>query len=176
MTHSKPVASKKPSLRRQSRIAAVQFLFHLDLHGEIEAAPDAEFWQLRAESHDPEDPHLPPQEIFPMKARKFSEELVHGVLSKKSDLDALISKYAQNYELNRIAAVDRNILRLAIYELFFNLEVPPVVAINEAIDIAKAFGSEESGKFINGILDRIRISEAIAPRPPGRKPASPPKN
>ena len=62
----------------------------------------------------------------------------------------------QNWELDRIAAVDRNVLRLAIYEMMFRDDVPPVVSINEAIEIAKKFSTKESGKFVNGILDRIR--------------------
>ena len=68
-----------------------------------------------------------------------------------------ITKYTANYELKRISAVDRNILRMAIYEMLYAVDVPPIVAINEAIDIAKKFGTEESGKFVNGVLDRVKL-------------------
>jgi N utilization substance protein B len=68
-----------------------------------------------------------------------------------------ITKYTANYELRRISAVDRNILRMAIYEMLYADDVPPIVAINEAIDIAKKFGTEESGKFVNGVLDRVKL-------------------
>ena len=78
------------------------------------------------------------------------------VIARLPEIDERITKYAANYELNRLAVVDRNILRVAIYEILFNLAVPPVVAINEAIEIAKRFGSEESSKFVNGVLDRVK--------------------
>ncbi|MEI6712667.1 MAG: transcription antitermination factor NusB [Verrucomicrobiota bacterium] len=171
MSNPRPAASRsksgKPGLRREGREAAVQFLFQLDSHGPDEAAPDDDFWRLRAGSVDPEEPDatVQPPPTAP-KAKTFAEQLVHGVLSHRATIDALIVKFARNYELQRIAAVDRNILRLAVYEMMHNLEVPPVVAINEAIEIAKKFGSEESGRFVNGILDRIRSDEAIPARPP----------
>lgn len=113
---------------------------------------------------DPDEPALTPARppIAP-KARAFAETLVRGVLENLEQLDALISKFSRNYLLCRLAAVDRNILRLAVYEILYNKEAPPVVAINEAIELAKEFGSEESGRFVNGILDRIR---AETPRPP----------
>ena len=82
----------------------------------------------------------------------------------------LIQKFTANYELNRLAAVDRNILRVAIYELLHSLDVAPVVIINEAIEVAKKFGTEKSGGFVNGVLDRIKkdinrpAREAAVPR------------
>jgi N utilization substance protein B len=72
------------------------------------------------------------------------------------EIDERIRKYAENYKLNRISAVDRNVLRLAIYEMLYRDDIPPVVSINEAIELAKTFGGAESGKFVNGILDRVR--------------------
>jgi transcription antitermination protein NusB len=78
------------------------------------------------------------------------------VAANLPEIDALIGKFAENYDLHRIAAVDRNILRLGIYEMLHSPDVPPVVTINEAIEIAKKFGSEESSRFVNGILDRVR--------------------
>ena len=82
--------------------------------------------------------------------------IAEGVLAHQADIDERIRQTASNYDLHRIAAVDRNILRMAIFEMLFCPEVPPVVSINEAIEIAKRFGSDESGRFVNGILDRIR--------------------
>ena len=83
--------------------------------------------------------------------------LVEGVLRHRQDVDERISRYAENYELGRLATVDRNILRLAIYEMLHRHDIPPVVSINEAIEIAKRFGTEESSRFVNGILDRVKL-------------------
>jgi N utilization substance protein B len=100
------------------------------------------FWEFR--------PTLP-------GVRTFATNLLNGVVAHQPTIDEKISKYTANYELRRISAVDRNILRMAIYEMFFAADVPPIVAINEAIDIAKKFGTEESGKFVNGVLDRVKL-------------------
>ena len=133
--------------RRSAREAAVQYLYQLDLNRrDLSITPD-EFWSLRSASVS---------ENTPARLRTFSEELVNGVLGHLEEIDARITQHTANYELNRIAAVDRNILRIAIYEMFFCPEIPPVVSINEAIEIAKRFGSDESGRFINGVLDRVR--------------------
>jgi len=98
------------------------------------------------------------------KARAFAESLIRGVSSHRDELDELITKFSRNYRLSRLAAVDRNILRLAVYEILHNKEVPPVVAINEAIELAKQYGSEDSGRFVNGLLDRIRAESQRGPR------------
>lgn len=128
--------------RRDGREAAVQFLFQHDLQkGEPAQELLEPFWQLR--------PAAP-------NTRLFSDELIRGVLENREAIDAQIRKTTANYELDRIAAVDRNILRVAIFEMLFAKDVPPIVCINEAIEIAKRFGSEDSGRFINGILDRTR--------------------
>jgi N utilization substance protein B len=150
-------------------------LFHLDFQNpsnerieegapETDHCPDADFWRLRTGMNDPEDlPSAEPRPPIAPKAKAFAEKLVRGVITYRQEIDELITKYARNYRLSRLAVVDRNILRLAIYEIFHSAEVPPVVAINEAIELAKAYGSEESGRFVNGLLDRIR---AESPRPP----------
>ncbi len=140
--------------RREGREAAVQFLVYCDLNrppadapapgvGEEAAAADA-FWDLRP---------APTQK----KVRDFALDLARGALAHRDESDARISRYAKNYELHRIAAVDRNVLRLALFEMWHRDEVPPIVAINEAIEIAKRFGTEESGRFVNGILDRAKL-------------------
>lgn len=89
-------------------------------------------------------------------ARKFTAALVVGTTEHQAAVDEIIRANAKNYELHRISAVDRNVLRVAIYELQFAPDTPPVVAINEAIEIAKKYSTEESGRFVNGVLDQIR--------------------
>lgn len=93
---------------------------------------------------------------YDAETQTFAEALARGTLEKRPAIDEQIKKVTENWELDRIAAVDRNVLRLAIYEMMFRDDVPPVVSINEAIEIAKKFSTKESGKFVNGILDRIR--------------------
>jgi transcription antitermination protein NusB len=130
--------------RREGREAAVQFLFQDDLNksgAEALAASLEEFWTLRESS---------------ARTRQFATELIHGVMQNHEPIDERIKKVTANYELHRIAPVDRNILRVAIYEMLYTSEVPPVVCINEAIEIAKRFGSEDSGRFVNGILDKLK--------------------
>ncbi len=87
--------------------------------------------------------------------RKFIEELINGVIQNQTEIDKLIVKYAPEWPLNQITIIDRNVLRLGIYELVFAQTVPAKVAINEAIEIAKTFGGESSGKFVNGVLGAV---------------------
>jgi len=133
---------KPPGKRRQARELAAQFLYQND----ISAGPLGEalelFWQTQADVGD--------------ATRKFADELIHGCVEQRAVIDEKIKKYTEHWELERIAAVDRNILRLAIYEMLFRDDIPPVVSINEAVDIAKKFSTRESGAFVNGILDRLR--------------------
>jgi N utilization substance protein B len=139
--------------RREGREAAVQFLFQLDLNRAEPEELERAFWILRPVEH----PRTP----------EFAKALVKGVRAHQAEIDAQIQALATNYQLRRIAAVDRNILRVAVFELLHRSDIPPIVAINEAIEIAKAFGSEDSGRFVNGILDRLRLNTAQAkPRPP----------
>lgn len=92
------------------------------------------------------------------RAYPFFERLVGGVVIYKRELDDIIERYSSNWKMRRMACVDRNVLRLAVFELLYCADIPAKVAINEAIDIGKKFGSSESGAFINGILDSIRIA------------------
>jgi transcription antitermination protein NusB len=127
--------------RRKGREVALQFLYQLDLHGAGDPAPhEDEFW-----GRHPVDPDT----------RNFADSLVRGTKQHQGKTDQLITQYAEHWDLDRMAVVDRNILRLAVHELLWQPDVPPKVAINEAIDIAKKFGTRESGRFINGVLDRI---------------------
>ena len=91
------------------------------------------------------------------KALPFFQELMIGVTKNREEIDSLIEHYSSNWKISRIACVDRNVLRIAVFEMLYCQDIPPKVSINEAIEIGKKFGTEESGSFINGILDSIRI-------------------
>ena len=95
-----------------------------------------------------------------VEVKTFANSLVLGTSHKRKEIDNIISEYATNWQLNRMAVIDRNILRFAAYELLFVPEIPPKVTINEAIDIAKRYGDSESGKFVNGVLDKINKETA----------------
>jgi len=130
-------------VRREGREAAIQFLYQRDLGGGAGVSDLEDFYAFRG---------LSPA------ARRFCEGLVSGVLTHSDEVDVALREHSQNYELERLSAVDRNILRLAIHEMLFCADIPPVVSINEAIDIAKKYGTEESGRFVNGVLDRIKAT------------------
>lgn len=104
------------------------------------------------------------QEKAQPQVKAFADDLVRGVYKNKERIDTLITEHATNWELDRMAVIDRNILRFGTYELIFADDVPPKVAINEAIDIAKKYGDKDSGKFVNGILDKINKTEKKSPR------------
>jgi N utilization substance protein B len=152
--------------RREARERAVQFLFQHDLNPpenlELELA---QFWgsQRTAAIEDEKGPsnwgqpvELPPPTVEDAETRLFAEPLIKGVLEHRDAIDERIKGHAKNWDFHRIAAVDRNIMRLAIYEMLHREDIPPVVSINEAVDIAKKFSTQDSGKFVNGILDKIR--------------------
>src|SRR5260370_28588073 len=94
-------------------------------------------------------------EFCPVKAnvREFAQPIIEGMIAHLPEIDERIKRYCENYNLNRISTVDRNVLRLAIYEMLYRDDIPPIVSINEAIELAKTFGGAESGGFVNGILD-----------------------
>ena len=95
------------------------------------------------------------RDSFPQEVIEFTRELVQKTVANLSEIDCVISKTADNWQLDRIAIVDRNILRAAICEIFYFPEIPFKVSIDEAIELAKKYSTEQSGKFVNGILDRI---------------------
>lgn len=99
------------------------------------------------------------QPPWKVEEREYAERLVYGVLAHKSELDAIIGRYARGWTVERMPVVDRNILRCAVYELLWVSEVPAKVTINEAIELAKRFADEEAKRFINGVLDRILQEE-----------------
>lgn len=158
--------------RREARERAVQFLFQYDLNPpEDPKAALEEFWESQRAAAIAEEKgaatwgqraELPPPTSDEAAVRMFADPLIRGVLEHREEADALITKHALNWELHRIAAVDRNILRLAIYEMLHREDIPPVVSINEAVDVAKKFSTQDSGKFVNGILDKVK-SELMRP-------------
>ncbi len=90
------------------------------------------------------------------KAHPFFLKLVNGVLETRNEIDALIERFSENWKIRRMSCVDRNVMRIAVFEMLHCDDIPSKVSINEAVDIGKKFGSEESGAFINGIMDSIR--------------------
>lgn len=136
--------------RTQGREAALQMLYQSEfLKGDSLQDMVLTFWDT---SRDKE---------LDQASRDFAEKIVYGVLKNIESIDELVSKYAQNWNLSRMAIIDRNVLRLATYELLHCDDIPPKVTINEAVNMAKRFSQIDSGKFVNGILDRIVHSEKI---------------
>lgn len=132
--------------RTTGRELALKFLFMLDLRGpEVRG----ELGEFLASSRAPDE------------AVRFAGDLVAGYLEEAARIDAWVDQAAENWDLRRMATVDRNILRIATYELLACPETPARVVINEAIEIGKKFGSARSASFINGILDRIRRSRDL---------------
>ena len=161
-------------MRRRARERALQFLYQNDLNpaDNLDEAMDHFFESQRlailAEAAaakpqpDPETPRVDGPTVDDAAMRVFSERLIRGVLDNLSAVDAEIQKYALNWDIRRMAAVDRNVLRLAVFELRHRSDIPPVVSINEAVEIAKRFSTQDSGKFVNGILDKIK-SDLLRP-------------
>jgi len=126
--------------RRKSRELALQVLYQIDIsEGDIEEKFNL-FWQ-----------HFTPLD----ELKEFSHKIVEGVYHHKEQIDALIEKHSEHWRLKRMTVVDRNVLRSAIFELMYCPDIPTKVILNEAVELGKKFGSEKTGPFINGILDRI---------------------
>lgn len=151
--------------RREARERAVQFLFQYELNppDKLEAALE-HFWTSQRIAAHVDDtkatwgqlPELPPPTADEAAMRAFADPLIRGTLEHRDECDEVIKKHAKNWDLHRIATVDRNVMRLAIYEMLHREDIPPVVSINEAVDIAKKFSTHDSGKFVNGILDKVK--------------------
>ena len=127
--------------RRRARELSLQMLFQ------------HEFTGVRSNFRAVED--LDPAKKEDAEVRKFSEELVSGTLSHLNEIDQTIQKVAANWKMDRMASVDRNIMRFAVFELLYRDDIPPAVTINEALEIAKKYSSSEAASFINGLLDKI---------------------
>ncbi len=126
--------------RRRARELAVQVLFHMEYNG---GEPEEAFELVCSHFEAPES------------ARPFSRDLVKGVIEHRDKIDSRIRKASRNWKLERMSRVDRSVLRLATYEILFREDIPPKVSIDEAVELGKKFGSDDSAAFINGILDNI---------------------
>jgi N utilization substance protein B len=129
--------------RRQAREWAVQLLFQTEFNPNDLDSALADFWS--DEERNPSD-----------RDRIYVEEMVHGVIEKQRDVDRTIAKYTDNWDVDRLGVLDRIVLRVAVYEMLFRGDIPPVVSINEAVEIAKAYSGKGSGRFVNGVLDRVQ--------------------
>jgi N utilization substance protein B len=141
--------------RRDGRLAAVQYLFAHEIHGKSPSPEErAAFWELHS---------------IKGKSREFAEALIDGVLLSRDALDEQIKALIENYSFERLATVDRNVLRLAAHELTSATDVPAAVILNEAIEVAKMLSAGESGAFVNGILHKlahqIRPHSSPTPQP-----------
>ena len=131
--------------RTRARECALKILYAIDIRKDPPDLCSRDFWENQQDTKK--------------EVREFSDYLIGGVAKNKDVIDSIITKYAANWELQRMATIDRNVLRLATYELLFAEMIPPKVAINEAIEMAKRYGDKDSGKFVNGILDKINKIE-----------------
>jgi len=130
--------------RTLAREFALQILYQMDITRDEPELALENFWRLHA------------QDKIEETVRDFTMELVKGAAEHVSEIDKRISQYATNWQLKRMAVVDRNILRLCGYELLFRPDIPPKVSINEGVELAKKYSGHEAGKFVNAILDKIK--------------------
>lgn len=145
-----PVVPPKKNRRHDNRVAAMQFLYSWESqrHGDLVTA----LFDFFSEQEQPRDYY------------SFAEELIHGVIKDIDLIDDVVKRFTENWTFERIAKVDLAILRLAIFELMRRTDIPPIVTINEAVDIAKSFSTDESKRFVNGILDRYKGEIGRDPR------------
>jgi N utilization substance protein B len=138
-------------IRRRARELALQFLYQYDALSESSGEglyPEEQlslFWE-RSDTPVPDD------------MKEFASVLILGACKNLAHIDDILGRFSEHWRLSRMSKIDRNILRLSIYELMYLSDIPPAVTINEAVELGKRFGTEESGSFINGILDKIRIA------------------
>lgn len=133
--------------RTLAREFALQVLYQTDITQDSPDAALSNFWQAHSEENREEG------------IKKFTDELVKGVTENLPAIDAKIAQYATNWQLKRMAVVDRNILRMGCFELTFRDDIPFKVSINEAVELAKKYSSLEASKFVNGILDKINLEK-----------------
>lgn len=137
-------AKSSGHVRRRSRAFALQALYEIDLSSH---SVDGSVGWLREEQG------------LPAEALPFALQLINGVIEHRSEIDELIQELAPTWPVRHLASIDRNILRLALYEVKFEADVPPKAAINEAVELAKAFGSETTSKFVNGVMGTVMQQE-----------------
>lgn len=136
-------------VRRQARITALQALYEID---SVQHAPGSVLQRHIRKAH------------LPGEGEAFLLKLVHGVLKHKEQLDGLIATYAPEWPVDQMAIIDRNILRIALFEFLIEGSTPPKVAINEAVELAKRFGSDSSSRFVNGVLGTTLSEHSASPR------------
>ena len=129
--------------RRHCREWVVQLLFILDVNKQELPQLFEDFWEDRESA---------------AKGRAFTEQHVTEIYTHISELDEVLKKFSRNWDLHRIGIIERNVIRMSLYEMLFRDDIPAIVSINEAVDIAKYFGNNDSGKFVNGLLDNFRKS------------------
>jgi N utilization substance protein B len=144
------VSETPHNARRRGRERALEFLFGLGFTGNEWRDALPQFW-----------------ETFPTRdaSRQYAEELIEGVEERRAELDVAVDGALQGWTPERVGRIERSILRLAVFEMRFGADVPPKVAINEALELAKAYGAAESTGFINAVLDRLRNGSAPEPAP-----------
>lgn len=130
--------------RTKARELALKCLYQIDITKEEASSALTNFWQ----EHKAAKP-----------VKEFTAQIIQGTLANLAQIDSVLSRYAQNWRLKRMAVIDRNILRLGCFELLFLEDIPPKVSINEAVELAKKYGDVDSSKFVNGILDKIHKQE-----------------
>lgn len=135
---------RKRSLARE---LALRALYQMDITNDNYEVSLNNFWQAYEEGKVEE------------QVKNFADEIVKGIVQNLKAIDTKIAQYATNWQLKRMAVIDRNILRMSCYELMFRDDIPPKVSINEAIELAKKYSTPEAGKFVNGILDRIKVEK-----------------
>lgn len=138
-------------VRRQARITALQALYEID---SVQHAPGLVLQRRILKAH------------LPAEGEAFLLKLVHGVLQHKEQLDDLIATYAPEWPIDQMAIIDRNVLRIALFEFLIEGGTPPKVAINEAVELAKRFGSDSSSRFVNGVLGTLLSEHGASPRRP----------
>lgn len=131
--------------RTLAREFALQVLYQIDITGDAPESALQNFWKAHEDVSIEEETRL------------FTEKIVTGLAASLKEIDATISSYATNWQLARMAVVDRNILRMGCFELTCLDDIPPKVAINEAIELAKKYSTQDAAKFVNGVLDKIKI-------------------
>ncbi len=135
--------------RSIARECALKVLYQIEMTGRTPEVALGLFWEQEAE--------------HPQDVRDFASNIVTGIYNNLSDIDNKLGEYATNWQLNRMAVIDRNVLRIGLYELKYASDIPPKVAINEAVEVAKKYGDHDSSKFVNGILDKVHKREIASP-------------
>ncbi len=132
--------------RTKAREHALKILYQMEITKDGYSSAVESFWEREPETEE--------------SVKEFAGQLVKGVAENIKEIDAKITRYATNWQIDRMAVIDRNVLRIAAFELLYFTDIPPKVSINEAVDIAKKYGDKDSGKFVNGILDSINKAKA----------------